>query len=35
MFAQHGFADAQSEASAAAWTLGGEEGIENVREVFG
>ena len=35
VFAEHGLADAQSQAGATAGTLGGEEGIENVRQIFG
>jgi hypothetical protein len=35
VLAQHRLADAQSEAGAAAGALGGEEGIENVRQIFG
>src|SRR5260370_31500310 len=35
MLAQHGLADAQAKASAAAGPPGGEERIKNVRQVFG
>ena len=35
VLAQHGLADAQSEAGAAAGAFGGEERIKNVRQVFG